>query len=258
MARINSVPMAQAFYDLTVADTRRISPSLHQITLEGDDLLDFPKQQDGGYFKLILEPGSAGKKALMRTYTIRRQREREIDVLFALHGHHADGPATGWALAAKPGDRMTIRGPGTPKPSPEACDFHLIAGDMSALPAISANLEKMDRAAQGVAVLEIQHEEDAIAIDAPKGIAIQWLVNPHPGMHPNLLVSALRAVERPEGEIAAWAACEFEAMKKLRSFLRDEIGVSPRNLYTSSYWKLGLNETEHKVVKREDAEAQEV
>ena len=128
--------------------------------------------------------------------------------------------------------------------------------DMSALPAISANLERMDRGARGVAVLEIQREEDAIEINAPEGVEIQWLVNPAPGLHPDLLVAALRKVQRPEGTLAGWAACEFEALKKLRSFLRDEIGVSPRNLYTSSYWKLGLNETEHKVVKREDAEVQ--
>lgn len=229
---------------------------MHQITLTGTDLSDFPPDQDGGYFKLILEPGDDGQKPLMRTYTIRRQREREIDVLFALHGEHGAGPATSWALSTKVGDAMTIRGPGPAKPSPANCEFYLIAGDMSALPAISANLERMDRAARGVAVLEIQHEEDAIALDAPQGIAIKWIINPESGLHPDLLVEALRAVERPKGSIAAWAACEFEAMKKLRAFLREEIGVEPRNLYTSSYWKLGLNETEHKVVKRQDAEAQ--
>ncbi|MEM9311816.1 MAG: siderophore-interacting protein [Pseudomonadota bacterium] len=248
--------MAQAFYNLTVTDTRRVSPSMHQITLEGDALLDFPQDQDGGYFKLILEPGSEGQKALMRTYTIRRQRARALDVLFALHGGHAAGPATSWALEAELGDPMTIRGPGPAKPSPGACDFYLIAGDMSALPAISANLERMDRSAKGVAVLEIQHEEDAIAIAAPEGVALRWIVNPEPGLHPDLLVDALRKIERPHGTLAGWAACEFEAMKKLRAYLRDEIGVAPANLYTSSYWKLGLNETEHKVVKREDAEVQ--
>jgi len=250
--------MAQSFYNLTVADTRRVSPSMHQITLEGDDLLDFPRDQDGAYFKLILEPGTAGKKALMRTYTIRRQREGAIDIQFALHGDHAAGAATSWALAAKAGDAMTIRGPGSLKPFPGACDFHLIAGDMSALPVISANLERMDRDAKGVAVLEIQHEEDAVAIDAPKGVAIQWLVNPKPGLHPDLLGDALRPAQRPKGEIAGWVASEFEAMKKVRAFLREEVGVAPRNLYASSYWKLGLNETEHKVIKGQDQGAQPV
>lgn len=228
---------------------------MHQITLAGDALRDFPAGQEGGYFKLILAPGSEGKKALMRTYTIRRQRETEIDVLFALHGGHAAGPATSWALEAQVGAPMTIRGPGPAKPSPETCGFYLIAGDMAALPAITANLEAMPRDAVGVAVLEIQHEDDAAPIDAPEGVELRWVVNPEPGMHPNLLVDALRKIHLPDCEIAGWAACEFEAMKRVREYFRDQLKIEPRNLYTSSYWKLGLTETQHKVVKREDAEA---
>jgi len=247
--------MAQAFYDLTVAASKRVTPSMHQITLAGEALRDFPKGQDGGYFKLILEPASEGKKALMRTYTIRRQRETEIDVLFALHGGHAAGPATSWALEAELGDPMTIRGPGPAKPSPETCGFYLIAGDMAALPAITANLEAMRRDCKGVAVLEIQHDDDAIEIDAPEGIELRLVVNPEPGLHPSLLVDALRQVDLPDCEVAGWVACEFEGMKLVRAFFREELNIASCNLYTSSYWKLGLTETQHKVVKREDAEA---
>jgi len=248
--------MANGFYNLIVTDTRRISASMHQVTIGGRDLEGFPQDQDGGYFKLILEPGSDGRKPLMRTYTIRRQRPREIDVQFALHGGNAAGPATSWALGAKIGDPITIRGPGAAKLLPIGHDFYLIAGDMSALPAISANLKAMHRDAKGVAVLEIQHEDDKIAIDAPEGIDLRWIVNPEPGLHPKLLVDGLRAVERPAGRLAGWAACEFNGMRALRGFLRDELGLGPRELYISSYWKHGLDESEHKLAKREDAEAQ--
>lgn len=229
---------------------------MHRVTLVGDALDEFPKGKDGGYIKLILEDGEEGRKPLMRTYTIREQRERELDILFALHGGNAAGPATGWALGAKPGDAMRIRGVGDPKPLPSARDFYLIAGDMSALPAISANLERMERDARGVAVLEIQDEGDAIEIDAPDGMELRWIVNTQPGLHPSLLADELRKVERPEGTIAGWAACEFSAMRELRKFLRDELMLGPRDLYISSYWKHGLNETEHKVVKKQDTEAQ--
>jgi len=231
---------------------------MHQITLAGEALRDFPTGQAGGYFKLILEKGSDSKKALMRTYTIRRQRETEIDVLFALHGDHASGPATSWALSAQIGDPVTIRGPGPAKPPPENCDFHLIAGDMSALPAIAANLEAMAPGARGVTVLEVQDEGDKVTIDAPEGMELRWILNAEPGLHPSLLLETLREVQLPSGEISGWVACEFESMKRVRSHFREELGLDPRNLYISSYWKLGLNETQHKVVKREDAEAQDV
>lgn len=248
--------MTQVFCDLTVLDSQRISPNMHQVTLGGADLDSFPADHEGGYFKLILEPASEmRRKPLMRTYTIRRQRPRELDVLFALHGGNAAGPATSWALDAQPGDSMTIRGAGAPKPLPDGFDFYLVSGDMAALPAITANLEAMDRSAKGVAVLEVQHEDDALSIDAPPGMELRTLINPLPGTRPELLSDAVRAAERPEGSLYAWAACEFSGMRALRSYLRDELGLSARELYISSYWKHGLSETEHKVVKREDAEA---
>lgn len=242
--------------NMTVMDSQRVSPSMHQVTLGGPGLAGFPADQQGGYIKMVLkQPGILGKP-LMRTYTIRAQRDDAIDVQFALHGQNAAGPATQWALDAQIGDTILVGGPGPAKPLPEGFDFYLVAGDMSALPAISANLEALPRDAKGVAVLEIQDEADAVAIDAPEGVAIQWLINPEPGTQPKLLADALRAVDVPEGRVAGWAACEFSSMRELRALLRVEMGLGPRELYISSYWKLGLNEGEHKEAKKQDAMTQ--
>lgn len=248
--------MAQVFCNLEVISTQRISPSLHQVTIGGKELDHFPEGQAGGYLKLVLEHGDAGQKPLLRTYTIRAQRERALDLWFALHGENAAGPATRWALEAKTGDPITIRGPGPAKPLPAGRDFYWIAGDMAALPAIAANLEAMAQDARGVCVLEIPDEGDQIALQAPSGMAIQWLVNPAPGTRPERLAQALRAASRPAGTLGAWAAAEFSSMRQLRLFLRDELGLGPCDLYISSYWKHGLDEGEHKQVKREDAAAQ--
>ncbi|NNK46546.1 MAG: SIP domain-containing protein, partial [Altererythrobacter sp.] len=81
--------------------------------------------------------------------------------------------------------------------------------------------------------------------------------NPSPGTQTALLSSALRAHELPRGTIAGWAACEFSAMRELRTLLRDEMGLGSSSLYISSYWKLGINEAEHKQVKSDDTKAQQ-
>lgn len=239
---------------LTVLRSQRVSPSMHQITLGGPGLKGFPEDQAGAYVKLMLPAGGPLTKPIVRTYTIRAQREGEIDVQFALHGGNAAGPATRWALGAEAGDVIEVGGPGPAKPLPEGREFYLVAGDMAALPAIAANLEALDRDARGVALLEIQDEADAVAIDAPEGVQIRWLLNRNPGHRPDLLADSLRRVERPEGSLAAWVACEFSAMRAAREFLRGELGLGSGDLYISSYWKLGIDESEHKLVKREDAE----
>ncbi|MXO90739.1 siderophore-interacting protein [Pontixanthobacter aquaemixtae] len=239
---------------LSVLDSQRVSPSMLQITLGGPGLAGFPQDQTGGYIKLMLPDPAGGPKPVLRTYTIRAQRQAEIDVHFALHGGNANGLATGWALAAERGDTIAIGGPGPAKPLPDGFDFYAVAGDMSALPAISANLERLGRDAKGVAVLEIQHRDDAIPIDAPAGIEICWIVNPKPGTEPGLLAGELRRQMKPDGKVAGWAACEFSAMRELRALLRGEWGLGPRELYISSYWKHGLDEIAHKKIKRQDAE----
>ncbi|MEO9463292.1 MAG: siderophore-interacting protein [Marinomonas sp.] len=243
---------------LSVIDTQRISPSMHQITFGGPELAGFPAGQEGGYVKLMIKQADPEAKPLVRTYTIRSQRADALDVQFALHGHNDAGPATGWAMDAKIGDTLLVGGPGAAKPLPEGFDFYLIAGDMSALPAIAANLAALPADAKGFAAIEIQDEGDALPMDKPEGVEVQWLLNPEPGTQPQLLSDALRAAPRPEGSLAAWAACEFSSMKELRTYLREELALTPQELYISSYWKRGLDESEHKMAKREDSQGQPV
>jgi len=241
--------------ELTVLQRNRITPSLQRVTLGGPGLDGFPAGQEGGYLKLFLGEGENGKP-IVRTYTIRDQRKNELDIDFALHGGEAAGPATKWSLTAEPGSTIAVGGPGAAKPLPDGHDFYLIAGDMTALPAIGVNLAALSPDARGLAAIEIQNEADKLALAKPDGVEIRWLVNPEPGSRPSLLSDALRGLPLPEGRLAGWAACEFSSMRNLRAFLRDELGLRGPSLYISSYWKAGLVEDDHKVAKREDAEAQ--
>lgn len=237
----------------TVIETHPFTRNMHRVVLGGPGLADFPADQAGGYIKLML-PAEEG--STLRTYTIRDQAQGRLIVDFALHGEDGAeaGPATRWALAAKPGDTIMMGGPGPAKPLPGGFDFYLVAGDMTALPAIGANLERLDRDAKGAVFIEIQHEDDRQDIDAPEGVAIHWIVNPEPGLDPSRLTDAVCAQEWPQGRVYGWAASEFNTMRALRSYLREERSLSRDELYISSYWKSGLAEEAHKAVKRQDAE----
>lgn len=116
-----------------------------RLTLGGKGMSGYPSGQKGGYVKLMFRPVVDGGKSVVRTYTIRDQRLGELDVDFALHvdAEGQAGPATRWALAAQPGDVIDVGGPGPAKPLPPGFGTYLVAGDMTALPAISANLEAL-------------------------------------------------------------------------------------------------------------------
>ncbi len=239
---------------LTVIDSVRITPNLHRITLGGEGYASFPSGQSGGYIKLMLL-GAKGSKPSVRTYTIRSQSENGIDVDFALHGSSGKcGPATNWAINVQPGDTIKVGGPGAAKPLPAGRGPFLLVGDMTALPAISVNLENLPKDATGDAFILIRDAEDEQGLTKPGGVTIHWIVEADLGGQPLLLSEAIGEMNAIDDLAYAWVACEFEAMKLLRQYLRFEHELGPDRLYISSYWKRGLIEDDHKQIKRADAE----
>ena len=92
-------------------------------------------------------PGPAGPRDGPHAHVLgprlgRRAQQLTID--FVVHGDV--GVAGPWARTAQPGDELDLVGPGGAyTPDPDA-DWHLLAGDASVIPAISASLPRIPRA----------------------------------------------------------------------------------------------------------------
>lgn len=249
--------------DLVVIAKKQVTPNMLRVTLGGDGMASFPQDQESAYVKLIFPiDGHDKDRVLRRTYTVRHDRMtdqgREIDLDFVMHGDGSDhndhgGPASNWAVNCTPGDVIMVGGPGPKKLVDPTADWFLIVGDMTALPAVSVNLETLGSDARGHAVIEVRSEADIQSIRKPDNITIEWVINPHPGEAPNALVDVVRKLPWGTGRPSVWAACEFSAMKELRSYFREDRNLGRDDLYISSYWKLGMNEDTHKALKSEDA-----
>lgn len=237
--------------ELIVSRKEKITPNMLRITLGGKGMDNFPADQESAYVKLML-PAGEGERPMVRTYTIRAQRADEIDIDFALHEHM--GPATQWAVDAKTGDAITLGGPGPQKLINPEADWFLIAGDMTALPAISVNLERLPSNAKGNAVIEVIEKGDIQDLATPEGFHIEWLINPEPGQNSGLLSDHVKNLPWPEGQPSVWAACELSSMQNLRIYFRGEKKLDKHSLYLSSYWKYGGSEDKHRVAKRLDAQ----
>ncbi len=236
---------------LEVTGRQYITPNMLRISLGGPGLVGFPDKQESAYVKLMFER-KGNQAPLIRTYTVRQQRNHEIDIDFALHEH--PGPAGAWALQARVGQRVRVGGPGPRKLVDPAGDWHVLAADMTALPALSVNLEQLPADAKGYAVIEVATEADRQALTAPPGVDIQWVISRDPSAPGEALVD--RAMELPwlPGKPSIWCACEFSSMRRLRQFFGTERRVDRKLRYISSYWKYGLSEDQHKISKRQDAE----
>lgn len=259
-------------YRLVVNNSQSLTPNMQRITLQGEDLAEFPTGYEGGYVKLLFPvtgqdtlPGAeavdAGAKVIMRTYTVRNFRpdDSELDIDLVLHGDAGinSGPASSWAAQTKPGDSMLMYGPGKVKTASLNADWFLFAGDMTALPAISCQLERLPENAQGYAVIEINSESDQQSLNKPDGIELLWVINSHPDQENTILSDAVKSLTWLEGRASIWAACEFSNMRLLRNYFKKDKLVARDQLYISSYWKIGQSEDKHKVIKKQDAIAEE-
>ena len=237
---------------LQVVRKQSLTPNMLRVTLGGDDMAGFPDGRESANFKLLIPNGS--DKPVVRTYTVRNynRSSAEVDVDFVLHADH--GPASDWAIAAEAGQTIGFAGPGTAKLVDFTADWFLFVGDMSALPAIGANIEQLPADARGYAVLEIIDEQDKQALPFPKDLEVQWVINADPNTPSAVLHGAVTSLPWLEGRPAVWAAGESGAIKSLRPYFKFDRDVAKADLYTSGYWQIGLTEDRHQVVKREESE----
>lgn len=165
---------------------------------------------------------------------------RRIAIDFVVHGD--EGLAGPWAQRARPGDTLTIMGPGGAySPDPEAA-WHLFAGDLSATPAIASALEALPADARGAAIIEVETDGDRIDLIAPAGVDVRWAVNPDVA-DVDFLARQVAVADWPgdRGTAQVFAHGERESIKAIRKVLR-ELQVPRERISISGYWARGRAE----------------
>lgn len=205
------------------------------------------------------------KRPVVRTYTVRSVDDslRQIAIDFVVHGEQ--GVAGPWAAAAQPGQPVYLMGPsGAYAPDP-AADWHLLAGDEAALPAIGAALEALPPNAIGKAFIEVSGPDDEIALKAPEGVEVHWIYrggradlvsDSHAGDNAPLIAAVKETLWLP-GQVQVFVHGEAQAvMHNLRPYLRKERGVDAKWASISGYWRRGRTEETFRQWKAELAKAE--
>lgn len=250
----------------TVVRTERPTPHLVRLVLGGEELADLPVgAYTDHYVKLVFPPAGvtyphptdlasikrefpAEQWPRLRAYTVRAwdaaAGELTIDVV-----HHGDeGLAGPWAAALRPGDRVLFTGPGGAYAPDPTADWHLLAGDESALPAIAAALERLPAGAPATVFVEVDDPADELPLASPGAVELHWL---HRAGRPvgEALVEAVRAMDFRPGRVHAFVHGEATSVKELRRLLRVERGVPRADLSISGYWRRGLDDEDWRSTK---------
>ncbi len=237
---------------------------MRRVVLTGPGLSDFPADQVGCYVKLLLpKPGTAplGHRDpdeldlggyWKRSYTIRNVDQKRLLLVLEIAHHDPGGPAASWAADVSLGEQVLVTGPGPVQLLNEQCDWFFLAGDLPALPAIAANLERLPAEARGYAVLELPSIYDKRELVVPDGVQVHWLESDPSRRGKSPLVEHIAQLEWLPGRVGVWAAAEYSVMKALREYFFKERQLMRSDVYVSSYWKSGATDEEHKQAKSLD------
>ncbi|MEV0684168.1 siderophore-interacting protein [Nocardia sp. NPDC050378] len=250
------VPYPIGLREVEVLRVVPVGAALLRITFGGPDIAKFHSYVPDEHVRLIF-PGEDGvlrlpkldgtmlewgnPRPISREYTVRRHsvEDSELDIDFVIH---PGGLASDWAASVAPGTKVHIAGPPGGVVIPETYDDYLLAGDITALPAIARWLERMPRDTTGWAFIEVAGPAEEIPLDPPAGVTVRWLHRggAAPGTS-DILEQAVREVEvAAEHRVFAWVAGEAGCLRGVRKIIRDDLGIGPKDSLIAGYWKRGV------------------
>jgi NADPH-dependent ferric siderophore reductase len=241
------------FRAVEVLAVQSLSPWMRRVTVGGPELRDFRVDEPAASVRLLLPstPGGDlvrpawngnefllpdGRRPVIRTLTPLRVDDPEaLDVEIVVHG---DGRASQWAETAEPGAVAAISGPGRGYTVDASAGAFLVAGDETALPAITQLLPLLPATATVTVHTEIAHADARRALPESPRTTAEWHVLAERARPGDALVEAVLAA-RVDAETRVWIAGEAASVQRIRRHLFGERGLPRANTTIRGYWKHG-------------------
>ncbi len=159
-----------------------------------------------------------------RDYTP-RQHDAQAQILVIDFAVHHAGPATRWALDARPGDKLQIGGPkGSKIISSDDVRRWLLIGDETALPAIGRHVEETKAGAQITSVAAVSDPDEHQDFETTTELKALWTHRPPSAANdPSALLSVIRTLQL-QPETFVWIAGEATVARKIRNYFIEERG----------------------------------
>lgn len=241
--RIERVRHEQKLRSLQVESVAHLTPGMLRITFSGEDLSDFVSLAPDDHVKIFV-PTPSGEIE-RRDYTPRRYdpRARTLVIDFAVHDA---GPATRWALAARPGDRLQIGGPRGSAVVSSDIRRWLLIGDETALPAIGRRIEEARAGAHITSVAAVTGPQEHQRFDTCADLTTLWAHRPlSAGDDPGALLSIVKTIDL-QPETFVWIAAEAAVARAIRTYFIEQKGHSLSWTKAGGYWVMGKADAHEK------------
>ena len=242
------------FRRVAVRRFERLTPRLSRVTLAGPELEGLTVGEPAASVRLLLpSPGTAqlvmpawngnefllpgGRRPVIRTFTPRRvdPADLELDLDIVVHGH---GIASEWAADADVGSAAAVSGPGRGYAVEADASSFFLAGDETAIPAISQLLEALPPDKPVEVHLEVGDPEARLDLPQHPEATVEWhdlAPDAAPGA---TLLAAVRDADLDPGT-RVWVAGEAAGVQRVRRHLFGERGLPRAQTCVRGYWKRG-------------------
>lgn len=255
-----SVPTRQEpppFRRVTVRAAEWRTPRMRRIVVGGPELVGLRIDEPAASVRLLLPPPGAdgivmpvwsgnqfelptGERAPIRTFTPRHLDPDRLELTLEVVVHES-GTASEWARGAAVGGEVAVSGPGRGYDIDVGAAAYLLAGDETAIPAISQLLEVLAPTMPVQVHIEVADPAGRLDLPAHPGATVTWHDQPAAAEPGDTLLAAIEAIEAvPE---AVWVAGEAAAVQRIRKHLFDVRGMSRSAATVRGYWKKGRSAT---------------
>jgi len=251
-----------------VKEVTEISPNMIRIVLGDGDLENFEStpytdQYINAYFipqgapyyvPFVLEKIRSSGDAYRpkpRRVTVRKWNPDSelLTIDFVVHGDH--GYSGTWAQRARIGDRLQFKGPnGSYAPDVEV-DWHLLAGDESAIPAISSSVEAMSPISRCVIFLVVDGPENKIHVSSSSMHEVNWVYRSEAINPETTLLEAIKEHKFLDGEYDVFVHGEAGEIREIRKHLILDRGIDSKSASISPYWRRDHTDEAWRSIKKQ-------
>lgn len=260
------MPENPRLFRARVVRSERFTPSMHRVTVTGDDLHEFGYLGFDHWFRLFMRlphqddlrlPQVEGARWWQpylaipevdrphcANYTVAefRPEAREMDIDFVVHTNASgelDGGAAIWACAAQTGDELAFLDQGVIFDRPDDADEVMVVADESGLPSTVGILRSLPAHVTGRVIQEVPTAADVRRLDGPAGVTVTWVIRDEVDAHAVPGSAALEELRRhvPASERAyAFVVGESRLATEGRRHLH-RAGLPKSRITFSGFWK---------------------
>jgi NADPH-dependent ferric siderophore reductase len=242
------------FREVAVQRVETRSSRLLRVTFAGPELDGLAIEQPAASVRLLLPSSDQsdlvrpswngnefllpdGRRPVIRTFTPRRfdPAALELDLEIVVHG---GGAASAWAETAQPGAPAAISGPGRGYTVDPDAEGFLLAGDETAIPAMSQLLETIPAERPVQVYVEIADPAARLPLPDHPRATVRWCELTGGAAAGDAMFAAIREADLSDGS-RVWVAGEAAAVQRIRRHLFEDRRFPRARAAVRGYWKHG-------------------